>query len=222
MTHNKRNILEDWNGKHNFVSAGKPEAGNGPVSGHKLERGSKGSNTEKNHSFGEIQGICEREQTDRSRRAQTWQGSERKSNAQAQITLVIDANILFSALIKDSITAELLFDERLRLYAPEFLIDEFMKYEELILEKTRRTREDFVKIMKIIPDIIRVIPKNNYLRLISKAIKISPDENDAHYFALALKLNCGIWSNDKKLKEQAEVKVHSTVELGIILGINPQ
>ena len=33
------------------------------------------------------------------------------------------------------------------------------------------------------------------------------------YFALALKLNCGIWSNDKKLKNQDKVKVYSTEDL---------
>ena len=33
------------------------------------------------------------------------------------------------------------------------------------------------------------------------------------YFALELKLNWGIWSNDKKLKEQNKVKVYSTEDL---------
>ena len=44
--------------------------------------------------------------------------------------LVIDGNILFSALIKDSLTAELLFEKYLKLYAPDFMIEEFMKYED--------------------------------------------------------------------------------------------
>lgn len=34
-----------------------------------------------------------------------------------------------------------------------------------------------------------------------------------HYFALAMELGCGIWSNDKKLKEQEIVKVWSNKEL---------
>ena len=42
--------------------------------------------------------------------------------------LIIDANILFSALIKDSSTAKLLIDDKLKLYAPEFLFEEFAKY----------------------------------------------------------------------------------------------
>ena len=39
------------------------------------------------------------------------------------------------------------------------------------------------------------------------------NKKDVLYFALALKLKCGIWSNDKKLKEQNKVKVYCTGEL---------
>ncbi len=42
---------------------------------------------------------------------------------------------------------------------------------------------------------------------------ISPDKNDALYFASALKMNSAIWSNDKKPKEQNKVKVCSAGEL---------
>ena len=45
------------------------------------------------------------------------------------------------------------------------------------------------------------------------AEKISPDPKDAAYIALALKFSCGVWSNDKKLKEQNKVKVYSTGEI---------
>ena len=48
---------------------------------------------------------------------------------------------------------------------------------------------------------------------IQMAEKITPDPNDAEYFALALKLGCGIWSNDKKLKEQDKIKIYSTSDL---------
>ena len=33
------------------------------------------------------------------------------------------------------------------------------------------------------------------------------------YFALALKLNCGLWSNDKELKKQSKVKILNTNEV---------
>ena len=50
--------------------------------------------------------------------------------------LVIDVNVLFSALIKRGKTEELLFKEAFHLFAPEFLFDEFEAYRERILEKT--------------------------------------------------------------------------------------
>lgn len=43
--------------------------------------------------------------------------------------------------------------------------------------------------------------------------KISPDKDDVDYFALALKLDIGIWSNDKLLKGQSVVKVFNTMEM---------
>ena len=125
--------------------------------------------------------------------------------------LVIDANILFSALIKKGFTYELLFDSTFELYAPEFLIEEFQKYEDLIIKKGNLSKEQFVQMIHLLKDIIITVPmkKHNF----NLAKKISPDENDFMYFALALKLNCPIWTNDKKLKEQDKVIVWNTKEL---------
>ena len=46
-----------------------------------------------------------------------------------------------------------------------------------------------------------------------EAKKLSPDPKDTEYLALALKLNCAFWSNDKKLKTQNKIKVYSTEDL---------
>ncbi len=127
--------------------------------------------------------------------------------------LVIDANILFSALIKDSLTAELIFNEDLKLYACEFIIEEFFKYEKEIMKKTHRTREQFITIMHQLRDIITVVPKEEYYHLIAEAEKFSPDTKDVMYFALAMKLNGSIWSNDKLLKNQDKIKVYLTSEV---------
>jgi len=127
--------------------------------------------------------------------------------------LVIDSNILFSALIKNSITADLLFEENIQLYTPEFIISEFFKYKDLILDKTSRTEEQFIQIMHMLKEIITVIPKEEYFEFIKEAETISPDERDVMYFALALKFKCEIWSNDKELKEQNKVKIYNTKEI---------
>jgi len=57
--------------------------------------------------------------------------------------LIVDATILFSALIKDTSTAKKLFDEQLKFYAPDFLFEEFTKHEDYILKKIYRTKENF-------------------------------------------------------------------------------
>ncbi|MFH1094689.1 MAG: PIN domain-containing protein [Candidatus Micrarchaeota archaeon] len=51
------------------------------------------------------------------------------------------------------------------------------------------------------------------------ARRLSPDPDDWPFFALALSRDCGIWSNDKRLKKQAKVKVWSTEELSAHLKI---
>ena len=127
--------------------------------------------------------------------------------------LVIDANILFAALIKESVTKELILSNGINLFAPEFLFEEFYKYKEEILKKTNRSLEEFDEIFMILTNIITLIPEEEFGLFLEKARSISPDENDSVYFALALKLNCAIWSNDKKLKNQDRIRVYSTQDL---------
>ena len=127
--------------------------------------------------------------------------------------VVIDANILFSALIKNSLTAELIFNEDLKLYTCEFILEEFFKYEKEIMQKTHRTREQFIIIMHQLRDIITVIHKEEYSHFIVEAEKFSPDPKDVMYFALAIKLGGNIWSNDKLLKNQNKVKVYLISEI---------
>lgn len=127
--------------------------------------------------------------------------------------LVVDANILFAALIKESTTATLVFSPFLKLYAPDFVVEEFMKYAELIQKKMKRTNEEFVTIMHLLHQIITVVPEEEYAKWMEEAKEISPDEKDVMYVALALKLKCGIWSNDSRLKEQSKVHIYSTKEM---------
>jgi len=130
------------------------------------------------------------------------------------LKLVIDANILFASLIRDSLTAELLLSDKLTLFAPEFLLDEFSKYEQYILEKSNRSKEDFNQFLSILREQIEIIPQSIITPFIKKADKFSPDEKDTVYLACALAIDSKIWSNDKKLKEdQKEIKVVNTEEL---------
>jgi len=130
------------------------------------------------------------------------------------LKLVVDANILFASLIKDSLTAELLLSDKLNLYAPEFLFDEFMKYEQYIIEKTNRSKEDFEHYLNILKEEIEMIPQSIIAPFIEEAEKFSPDSKDTVYLACALAIDSKIWSNDQKLREgQKEIEVITTEEL---------
>ena len=89
---------------------------------------------------------------------------------------VVDANILFAALIKEGSTAELLISDKLQLFAPEFLFEEFSKYEDLILQKTHRSNEDFNQFLELLKEQITIVPKKEIIPFIDKAEKISPEE----------------------------------------------
>jgi len=130
------------------------------------------------------------------------------------VRLVVDANILFAALIKEGLTAELLISDKLQLFAPEFLFTEFAKYEKHIINKTHRSTEEFNQFLELLKEQIAIIPKKEITSFMDKAEKISPDTKDTVYLALAFALKASIWSNDKRLKQnQEKINVFSTVEI---------
>lgn len=130
------------------------------------------------------------------------------------MNLIVDANILFSTLIKEGLTAELLISDKLQLFAPEFLFTEFAKYKDLILRKTHRNEEEFNQLLEILKEQISIVPKKEITPFMDEAEKISPDPKDTIYLACAIALKSNIWSNDKKLKQdQTKITVFSTEEL---------
>lgn len=127
--------------------------------------------------------------------------------------LVVDANVIISSLIKNSKTAELLISPLLDLYAPKYIFEEITKYGDEIAGKTKRDIESLKEIFDTISLLINLVDFSNYELFITDAEKISPDKKDLDYFALALKLDCAIWTNDKKLREQERTKIYSTEEI---------
>ena len=128
-----------------------------------------------------------------------------------QLRLIIDANVLIAALIKDDVTAALLYSKNLQLFAPSQLLVEVRKYKDIIKRKSGMDDEEFKELLKSFKRRITFIENEEFIDLLDEADKISPDEGDAPYVALSLKLNVGIWSNDKALKDrQDSVMVYNT------------
>jgi len=97
---------------------------------------------------------------------------------------------------------------------------EFEKHKEEILEKTERTAGELFQLLEILKRRIVLVPLEELVLYVEEAENLTPDPDDLAYFALALRLNCGIWSNDKKLKEQGKIRIYHTPELNEISG-NP-
>ncbi|MBI5227605.1 hypothetical protein HY988_03390 [Candidatus Micrarchaeota archaeon] len=128
--------------------------------------------------------------------------------------LIVDANILFAALIKNGITITLMVEPEIHLFAPEFLIEEVMKYRKEIEKKTKHSDEELNEIFESLKEKINFVPANEFQSFLKEAEKISPDEGDVPYIALALKLKIPLWTNDRDLKEkQTKVKVYSTKDI---------
>ena len=128
--------------------------------------------------------------------------------------LVIDANILMSALIAtEGKNYDLIFNDRIRLFSLDKLLYELEKHKAEILDKSGLSKYEFDIFLSFISSQIEFVSYSELEKFIPEAEKISPDPNDIEYFALALKMKCAIWSNDKKLKSQDKVKIYSTNDL---------
>lgn len=127
--------------------------------------------------------------------------------------LVVDANVLSSAAIKDSKTAELLLRDDIELYAPEYIFEEFRKYRSEILERTHREPHEFRRYVRILERRIELCPKESFEGQLPDAKRINPDRKDVPYVALALDRSADIWSDDAELGEQTAVPVLTTTEL---------
>ena len=120
--------------------------------------------------------------------------------------LVVDANILFSAIIARSKTCDLMFSERLQLIAPEFLFIELEEHKDEIIAKSSLSEDDFDEFVNLLKERIDIIPGQEFERFLTE------------YLALAMRFDAALWSNDKRLKKQSIIKVFSTSDLLSILS----
>ena len=129
--------------------------------------------------------------------------------------LVVDANILIAGLLKNGITRELMLNRNINLYTSEYIFEELFNHLDEISKKAGMNKNEFKDMTEIliVESDLKNITKNEVQSFTDLANSISPDADDALYFATALKLNCAIWSNDKQLKNQKHVKVYSTHDL---------
>ncbi len=125
----------------------------------------------------------------------------------------VDANILFSALLKKGITRKIWFGPEIELYAPKFLLVEFKKYSGFLQKKFSGTAEDFYSLTQKLLSQVNFIPDEQLKPFLPAAAYLSKDPKDWLYIACALKENTTIWSNDRDFKKQDRIKAFTTTEM---------
>jgi len=131
--------------------------------------------------------------------------------------LVVDTNIILSALIRDGITRRIIFSPFIQFITPEYSLKEITKYEKFICEKAKLNYEEFKLILNIIFEKILIIPKKDYKYKINIAKTMIKDVDDVPFIALYLALKAdGIWSDDKDFKTRKDLLIFRTKELALI------
>jgi predicted nucleic acid-binding protein len=132
------------------------------------------------------------------------------------LRFILDANILISALIKDSITRRIIIDSFFDFFTPEYTFEEIEKHLVYISRKNSLTIKENKEIIEILSNYINVVEIDYYIFHIDEAYNIigNIDERDVPYIALALAIkNNGIWTDDDHFQQQNKVKIWKTKDM---------
>jgi predicted nucleic acid-binding protein len=130
--------------------------------------------------------------------------------------LVVDVNIILSALISDSATRKIILNSSHELYFPEAELRNIRKYSKRVLEKTGMGAHEFEIVLGAILGKIEIVKTESYSKQLKGASSIMSelDPDDTPFLALALSIPSSvIWSNDKHLHKQSAVKSIKTGDL---------
>jgi predicted nucleic acid-binding protein len=129
--------------------------------------------------------------------------------------LVIDANVVVSALIADSKTRELIVTLEPDLLTPAFVYDEIETYEELIVEKSGMEPDRVAQFIDLLFQYIEVVPADDFYSAIDRADEAigNTDPDDVLYLACAIACDAAIWSDDSDFDEQTLVETYSTSDV---------
>ena|SRR3989344_212212 len=135
--------------------------------------------------------------------------------------LVLDANIVFSFFRDNPVRFILLNSNRLgvQLVSPSYVLEELRNNIPDLVKYTKLPPNEVESILSVLDDVLELVPQATYKQYESKARSVSPHDKDIPYFALALFLNCGIWSNEPRFKRQSVVAVFNTREVRVRIGV---
>ena len=130
--------------------------------------------------------------------------------------IILDVNVILSALIRDSTTRKIILNSEFDLYFPEPSIHKIRKYKDYILEKSGLTKEESDKIMATLFKYIKLVPTEEIEKNWNEAKEIMEhiDKEDVVLIATALSISDSvIWSDDRHFEKQDKVKVLKTKQM---------
>ncbi|MEL7038697.1 MAG: PIN domain-containing protein [Cyanobacteria bacterium J06592_8] len=118
--------------------------------------------------------------------------------------IIIDTNILFSALLSDhSRFIDLIFKSEYDLFICELVLVELFKRKEKIVQLSQLTENDLIQVYHILLRRINLYKEDLITienRLLAYEFCRDVDESDTPHVALTLQLKGLLWTGDKKLK----------------------
>ena len=131
--------------------------------------------------------------------------------------IVVDTNILISALTKDSISREIIVLSGKEFHYPEISFKEISKYKNLILERAGMDDEQFDGLFNELMEFVKVVSEEEVKSSLQEAKEIMGeiDPDDVIFIASVLSLgeNCAIWSDDDHFQKQSKIRVYTTKEM---------
>lgn len=127
--------------------------------------------------------------------------------------LVVDTNVLISALLARAKTYELIVLGDLELFVPEFSLEEIDKHKVELRERMEVSEAEFDLALSLILSHVTVVSRQKYKPFEAEAKEICPHPKDFTFFALALAMKVPLWTNEARLKRQKEVVVYNTKDI---------
>ncbi len=124
--------------------------------------------------------------------------------------LVIDTNIIISALIRGGITRKMLLFPGIKLVTPEITFKEIENHIGIISTKSKLPEDDIKQMLDVLIRNIETIPESRWWKHYTQAENLigKKDPNDVPFIAVAFALNVdGIWLNDRDFEFQSQFKV---------------
>jgi predicted nucleic acid-binding protein len=131
------------------------------------------------------------------------------------MNIVIDSNILFAALIKNSTTRKIILEYEGFFLFPSLIFEEMQKHKHELLDKSGMTINDFNLLLSLLIKKVIIIPEEKLLPFKQQADDLvrDIDPDDSIFVACALAYKGALWTDEKQLKKVKTIRVLNTKEI---------